>query len=97
MGFREVSVNEIREVLRDGEGGVGLRAVAERAGVDRKTARRYGWAGQAAGPERTAVLAAATNEVGGECRTIGQPSRERYFARSLEQASSLQSGVGRRP
>ena len=40
MGFREVSVNEIREVLRGWLDGVGLGVVAERAGVDRKTARR---------------------------------------------------------
>ena len=97
MGFREVSVNEIREVLCGGEDGVGLRVIAERAGVNRKTARGYGWAGQAAGLERTAGLAAATKEVGGTCRTIGQPGRKRYSARSLEHTSSLQSGVGRRP
>ena len=39
--FREVAVIEIREVLRCWLGGVGLRTAAERAGVDRKTARRY--------------------------------------------------------
>lgn len=50
MGFREVSVVEVREVLRAWlEGGAGLRKVAERAGVDRKTARRYVEAAQAAG------------------------------------------------
>lgn len=32
MGFRGVSVNEIREVLRRWLDGVGLRVVAERAG-----------------------------------------------------------------
>ena len=41
MGFREVSVVEIKEVLRAWLEGAGLRVVAERAGVDRKTARRY--------------------------------------------------------
>ena len=41
MVFREVSVVEIREVLRAWLGGAGLRTVGERAGVDRKTARRY--------------------------------------------------------
>ena len=84
-------------MLRGGEDGVGLRVIAERAGVNRKTARRYGWAGQAAGLKRTAGLAAATNGVGGACRTIGQPGRKRYSARSLDHTSSLQSGVGRRP
>ena len=48
MGFREVSVVEVREVLRAWLEGQGLRRVAERAGVDRKTARRYVEAAQAA-------------------------------------------------
>jgi response regulator of citrate/malate metabolism len=41
VGFREISVVEVREVLRGWLEGAGLRKVAERAGVDRKTARRY--------------------------------------------------------
>ena len=49
MGFREVSVVEVKEVLRGWLEGSGLRTVAERAGVDRKTARRYVAAAQAAG------------------------------------------------
>jgi hypothetical protein len=40
MAFREVSVIEVREVLRGWLGGGGLRTVAGQAGVDRKTARR---------------------------------------------------------
>jgi len=40
VGFREVSVIEVKEVLRGWLDGAGLRTVAERAGVDRKTARR---------------------------------------------------------
>lgn len=54
MGFREVSVIEVREVLRGWLEGAGLRTVAERAGVDRKTARRYVQAAQEAGLERSA-------------------------------------------
>ena len=56
MAFREVAVNEIREVLRAWLAGAGLRKVAEQAGVDRKTARRYvaaarrpGWPATAGG------------------------------------------------
>lgn len=41
MAFREVDVIEVREVLRVWMAGAGLRTAAERAGVDRKTARRY--------------------------------------------------------
>ncbi len=49
MAFREVRVEEVREVLRAWLASAGLRTAAERAGVDRKTARRYVEAGQAAG------------------------------------------------
>ena len=52
MAFREVRVVEVREVLRCWLAGEGLRRVAERAGVDRKTARRYVEAAQAAGLSR---------------------------------------------
>ena len=54
MAFREVSVNEIREVLRVWLGVVGLpapgyRSIAAHCGLDRKTVRRYVEAAQAAG------------------------------------------------
>jgi predicted DNA-binding transcriptional regulator YafY len=54
MMFREVSVIEIREVLRSWLAGAGLRTVAAQAGVDRKTARRYVEAAVAAGLPVTA-------------------------------------------
>jgi hypothetical protein len=42
VAFREVRVHEVREVLRHWLGDeIRLRPIAERAGVDRKTARRY--------------------------------------------------------
>ena len=63
MGFREVSVVEVREVLRAWLEGQGLRRVAERAGVDRKTARRYVEAAQAAGLAREAGSDAVTDEL----------------------------------
>jgi hypothetical protein len=37
MAYREVSVIEVREVLRGWLGGAGLRTVAAQAGVDRKS------------------------------------------------------------
>ena len=49
MVFREVSVIEIRGVLRAWMSGMGLRRVAGQAGVDRKTARSYVNAALAAG------------------------------------------------
>ena len=49
MVYREVSVIEVREVLRVWLAGHGVRRTAELAGVDRKTVRRYVEAAQAAG------------------------------------------------
>ena len=49
MGYREVSVIEIREVLRRWVRGEALRAIAANTGLDRKTVRRYVEAAQAAG------------------------------------------------
>ena len=63
MGFREVSVVEVREVLRTWLEGEGLRTVAIRAEVDRKTARRDVKAAQAAGLTREAGAAAVTDEL----------------------------------
>lgn len=52
MVFREVTVVEIREVLRLWLAGHGLRRTAELTLVDRKTVRRYVQAAQAAGLSR---------------------------------------------
>ncbi|WP_168221103.1 hypothetical protein [Actinomadura sp. WMMA1423] len=48
-------MGEVREVLRVWLSEAGVRRVAERAGVDRKTARRYVEAAQAAGLARDVV------------------------------------------
>jgi transposase len=49
MAFREVRVFEVREVLRLWLRGEGLRAISRRAGMDRKTVRRYVEAGEELG------------------------------------------------
>jgi transposase len=49
MGYREVSVVEIREVLRRWVRGESLRAISGDTGMDRKTVRRYVEAAQASG------------------------------------------------
>ncbi len=51
MAYRELHVVEIKEMLRLWAGGHGLRAVARRTGVDRKTVRRYVEAAREAGLE----------------------------------------------
>jgi hypothetical protein len=75
MGFREVAVVEVREVLRAWLGGVGLRRVAEQAGVDRKTARRYVEAAQAAGLVREAGVDQLSDELLGEVVERVRPTR----------------------
>ena len=52
MSDREVSVIEVREVLRAWLCGTGLRTVAAQAGVDRKAVRRYVAAAESAGVVR---------------------------------------------
>lgn len=75
MGYREVTVIEVREVLRGWLGGAGLRTVAERAGVDRKTARRYVAAAQAAGLQREAGFAAVDDELVAVVVSAVRPAR----------------------
>jgi hypothetical protein len=84
LGFREVSVIEIREVLRAWLGGAGLRTVAERAGVDRKTARRYVQAAQASGLERTAGADAVDDELVGAVVAAVRPARPNGHGQAWE-------------
>jgi transposase len=75
VGFREVGVVEVREVLRVWLEGAGLRKVGERAGVDRKTARRYVEAAQAAGLTREAGWESVTDELVGAVVEAVRPAR----------------------
>jgi transposase len=49
MAYRELHMVEVKEVLRLWKSGLGVRAVARRTALDRKTVRRYIAAGVAAG------------------------------------------------
>lgn len=84
MGFREVGVVEVREVLRAWLEGHGLRKVAERAGVDRKTARRYVAAAEAAGLRRDAGVGAVTDELVGVVVEAVRPARPNGHGASWE-------------
>ena len=76
MAFREVAVHEVREVLRQWLGdGLGLRPIAERAGVDRKTARRYVDAAVAAGLVRGGGEQQLTDELVGAVIAAVRPDR----------------------
>jgi hypothetical protein len=73
--FREVDVVAVRDMLRGWLDGGGLRTIAERAGVDRKTARRYVEAAQAAGLARDADLAAVDDALIGAVIDVVRPAR----------------------
>jgi transposase len=75
MAFREVNVNEVREVLRGWLAGAGLRTVAARAGVDRKTARRYVQAAEAAGVVRDGGWGQVSDDVVGVVVAAVRPAR----------------------
>ncbi len=102
MGFREVSVVEVREVLRGWLEGAGLRKVAERAGVDRKTARRYVAAAEAAGLVRDVGVEALSDELVGAVVAAVRPVRpnghgaawELLLARQEQIAAWVKGGPG---
>jgi transposase len=75
VSYREVSVIEVREVLRAWLAGAGLRTVARQAGVDRKTARRYVLAAEAAGAVREGGPAQLSDELVGAVVAAVRPTR----------------------
>jgi len=75
VAFREVRVIEVREVLRAWLSGAGLRTAAERAGVDRKTARRYVAAAEEAGLRRDGGEEQLTDELIGVVVAAVRPAR----------------------
>ncbi|MGI8305882.1 IS21 family transposase [Saccharopolyspora hattusasensis] len=75
MAYREVAVIEVREMLRAWMAGKGLRRVAEQAGVDRKTVRRYTDAAVAAGLDRDGGEDQLTDELIGQVVAGVRPDR----------------------
>jgi transposase len=63
MSYREVSVIEIREILRLWLEGRGLREVARLSGTDRKTVRRYVETARSCGVDRDGCAAQLTDEL----------------------------------
>jgi hypothetical protein len=81
---REVSVVEIREVLRARLACHGLRVVASQAGVDRKTARRYVEAAAAAGVDRAGGVDQLDDELIGAVVAVVRPDRPQGFGSAWE-------------
>jgi transposase len=93
MAFREVAVIEIREVLRAWLAGAGLRRVAEQAGVDRKTARRYVEAAVVAGLARDGGPEQLTDELVGEVAQAVRPARPGGHGLGWEQLEARHAGI----
>lgn len=75
-GYREVTVIEIKEVLRLWlRDEMGLRPIAETAGVDRKTVRRYVDAAVVAGLDRAGGEGQLTDELIGAVVEAVRPAR----------------------
>ena len=79
MVYREVSVIEVREVLRVWLAGHGVRRTAELAGVDRKTVRRYVEAAQAAGLTQQSAPDALDDGLVGAVLSACRPGRPGGF------------------
>src|SRR5580700_3916574 len=94
MAFREVAVTEIREVLRAWLSGARLRRVAEQAGVDRKTARRYVQAAAEAGLVRDGGAGQLTNELVGQVAEAVRPVRPGGHGRPWDQLEACQELIG---
>ncbi|UQX11735.1 hypothetical protein [Candidatus Mycobacterium methanotrophicum] len=73
--YREVSVIEVRELLRVWMSGAGLRRVGALAGADRKTARDYTNAAVLAGLDRGGDLDQLTDELIGAVIEAVRPGR----------------------
>src|SRR5215831_11151350 len=93
MGFREVAVTEICEVLRAWLAGAGLRTAAARAGVDRKTARRYVTAAVEAGMTRDGGAGQLTDELVGQVAQVVRPVRPGGHGLAWEQLKACHAEI----
>ncbi len=75
MAFREVSVVQIKELLRLWLKGAGERTIAQSAGVDRKTVRRYLEAAKELGLDRSGGDDQLTDELIGQLVERVRPHR----------------------
>ena len=94
MAFREVRVHEVREVLRhwvDSE--LGQRPIAERAGVDRKTARRYIDAALELGVCREGGLEQLTDELVGAVINAVRPDRAQGHGQAWDRLPPVEAEI----
>jgi len=93
MAYREVSVIEVREVLRGWLSGAGLRVVAAQAGLDRKTCRRYVAAAQEAGLRRDDGFEQVTDEIVGAVIAAVRPARPSGHGTAWQQLQAQQEQI----
>src|ERR1700761_7345610 len=93
MVFREVSVIEIREVLRSWLAGAGLRKVAAQAGGGRKTARRYVGGAGAAGLARDGGPAQLSDELVGQVAEAVRPVRPGGHGQAWDRLGGWRGGI----
>ena len=94
MAFREVRVHEVREVLRHWVGSeLGLRPIAERAGVDRKTARRYIDAAVELGVCRDGGLEQLADELIGAVINAVRPERAQGHGAAWDRLLSVEDEI----
>jgi transposase len=95
VAFREVRVSEVREVLRGWlvDQQAGLRTIGGRAGVDRKTARRYVEAAEAAGLARNGGVGQLTDELVGTVIAAVRPARACGHGGSWEALLAVEADI----
>jgi transposase len=84
MSYREVSVIEVREIVRLWLAGHSLRSVTDLAGVDRKTVRRYLAAAQAVGVRQDCGVGQLSDELVGQVIAAVRPDRPRGVGQARE-------------
>ena len=95
MAFREVRVHEVREVLRHWVGSdLGLRPIAERAGVDRKTARRYIDAAIELGVARECGQQQLSDELIGAVINTVRPERSTGHGQAWGRLLAVEADIG---
>ena len=88
MAFREVSVVQVREVLRLWLRGEGLRSIERLTSLDRKTVRRYVHAAEAAGATVDGGEAQLTDALIGAVVQIVRPARPRGHGDAWEKCQA---------
>jgi transposase len=98
MAFREVSVVQVKELLRRWLAGAGERPIARGVGLDRKTVRRYIAAALELGMDRSSAEEQLTDELIGQvCERVRPHRRDSHgesWRRLLEEEEQIKKWVG---